>query len=108
MLLQGAKKQDPKGGSKGGSKQPAKKKEGGGGGKAKKKVCFLSTVLYYLERLWYLYVNCLIGTYKFNMVQIYEKVSCSDDSCLKLQILLSPMFWVRILLGWGVLDTTLW
>jgi hypothetical protein len=92
MLLQGAKKQDPKGGSKGGSKQPAKKKEGGGGGKAKKKVCFLSTVLYYLERLWYLYVNCLIGTYKFNMVQIYEKVSCSDDSCLKLQILLSPMF----------------
>jgi hypothetical protein len=42
------------------------------------------------------------------MVQIYEKVSCSDDSCLKLQILLSPMFWVRILLGWGVLDTTLW
>ena len=40
MLLQGAKKVDPKGGSKGGSKQPAKKKEGGGGGKAKKKVCF--------------------------------------------------------------------
>ena len=37
MVIQGAKKPDPKAGAKG--KAPAKKKEGGGGGKAKKKVC---------------------------------------------------------------------